>query len=212
MVVKMPTFSEAERTHIQTLLIEAARKLFVSQGLKKTSLEELTSSAGIAKSSFYSFFESKEELYLELLMLERLQAEAQLLPLLEIAGNPTQGIAEFLRVALEYIDSTPITRRLITHPEEMQMVVRRLTPEHLAAKFQYGVLPIIQAVSRWQAAGLVIDAPAEVISGVMRAVMLFILHKTDIGEAIYPQVIDLTIQLIAKGLTRKDTSNGSVVE
>ena len=55
---------------VRHIPIIVARQLFVTKGLKKTSLEELTSSVGIVKSSFYTFFESKESLYLELLELE----------------------------------------------------------------------------------------------------------------------------------------------
>ena len=205
----MPNFSDAEREHLRAKLIETARELFVQQGLKKTSLEELTAAVGIAKSSFYSFFQSKEELYLELLMLERPEAEAQLLPLLEINGDPADGIAKFLRVTMDYLENTPITRRLITHPEEMQMVVRRVTPEHLASKFQYGMLPIIEAVARWQALSLVIDEQPEVIGGVMRAVTMLMLHKDDIGAELYPQVVDLMIRLIAEGLARKNNLSQS---
>ncbi|MGU9074110.1 TetR/AcrR family transcriptional regulator, partial [Clostridium perfringens] len=36
---------------------------FIDKGFKSTSLEDITSSVGIAKSSFYIFFESKEMLY-----------------------------------------------------------------------------------------------------------------------------------------------------
>jgi AcrR family transcriptional regulator len=196
----MPTFSGTEREHLRAALIEAARQRFVQQGLKKTSLEELTSAVGIAKSSFYSFFESKEALYLELLMLERPEAEARLLPLLDIEGDPAAGIARFLQITMDYIDTTPITQRLITHPEEMKMVARRVTPEHLASKMQYGVLPVAQAVARWQAKGLVIDEDPQVVGGVIRAVTMLLLHKEDIGAEVYPSVIDLTIRLIAAGL------------
>jgi AcrR family transcriptional regulator len=206
----MPIFSDAEREHIRAALIDTAKQLFVQQGLKKTSLEELTNAVSIAKSSFYSFFESKEELYLELLALERPTAEAALLPLLNIKGDAADGIAEFLRTAVDYIDSTPITRRLITHPEEMQMVMRRVTPEHLASKFQYGILPIVQAIARWQQMSLVIDENPHVIAGVIRAVTMLILHKDDIGTQIYPQVLDLMIRLIAEGLARKDYHQPSV--
>lgn len=196
----MPVFSDVEREHIRHELLKQGYKLFVEQGLKKTSLEELTQAAGIAKSSFYRFFESKEDLYLEMLAQERPASEARLLPLLVIQGDPSEGIARFIRETLAYIEAVPLTRRLITHPEEIQSVMRRVKPEHLEAKFQYGILPLIQAVTGWQAQGLVIGEPPEVITGVIRAVTMLMLHKEDIGDEIYPQVIDLMIRLVAQGL------------
>lgn len=202
----MPTFTNQERDHLAQALIESGRRRFIEQGLKKTTLEELTSDAGIAKSSFYSFFESKEALYLELLALERPAAEARLLPLLDIHADPVAGIANFLRATIDHIDTTPITRRLITHPEEMQVLMRRLTPQHLADKMKYGVLPIVQAVTSWQAHGLVIHEPPEVIAATIRAVTMLILHKDDLGQDLYPQVIELMIRLIAQGLARTSSA------
>ncbi|WP_218017031.1 TetR family transcriptional regulator [Halalkalibacter krulwichiae] len=48
--------------------------------LRVTSLENITSSVGIAKSTFYVFFKSKEMLYMELLANEGEQIEMQVGP------------------------------------------------------------------------------------------------------------------------------------
>ncbi|WP_145026657.1 TetR/AcrR family transcriptional regulator [Paenibacillus sp. Y412MC10] len=50
--------------------MDADKRLFAAQGLKKTSLEQLTAATGIAKSTFYAFYDSKEAMYLDLLELE----------------------------------------------------------------------------------------------------------------------------------------------
>jgi AcrR family transcriptional regulator len=60
-----PAFTEAERARITQLLLDTATHLFATQGLRKTTLEDLTAPAGIAKTSLYSFFPSKEDLYFE---------------------------------------------------------------------------------------------------------------------------------------------------
>ena len=65
----MPSaFSEEERSQITEQLLDTATHLFSTQGLRKTSLEELTAPAGIAKSSLYAFFDSKEDLYFEAML------------------------------------------------------------------------------------------------------------------------------------------------
>ena len=63
-----PAFSTEERARITRVLMDNGQRLFTTQGLRKTSLDDLVRPAGIAKSSFYSFFDSKEALYLELMM------------------------------------------------------------------------------------------------------------------------------------------------
>ena len=73
----MAKFTELEKENIREELLKVAYRLFIDKGFKSSSLEEITSSVGIAKSSFYIFCESKEMLYMELLAHEGEQIEKQ---------------------------------------------------------------------------------------------------------------------------------------
>jgi AcrR family transcriptional regulator len=48
-------------------LLEAAERVFLRRGLKGSSVEEIAAEAGFTRGAFYSNFESKEELFVELL-------------------------------------------------------------------------------------------------------------------------------------------------
>ena len=58
-------FTEEQRSAIRQKLFESAQRHALSDGVQRTSLDTLTSEAGISKSSFYKFYESKELLFLE---------------------------------------------------------------------------------------------------------------------------------------------------
>lgn len=58
-------FTDAQRLSIRERLLHSAMKYARNIGVKKTSLDMLATDAGIAKSSFYKFFPSKEQLFLE---------------------------------------------------------------------------------------------------------------------------------------------------
>ena len=60
-------FTDREKEIIRNNLIETGRELFGKYGLKKTSIGDLTKAVGIAQGSFYTFFKSKEKLYLEII-------------------------------------------------------------------------------------------------------------------------------------------------
>jgi TetR/AcrR family transcriptional regulator, transcriptional repressor for nem operon len=47
-------------------LLEAGRELFLAQGVAATSLEDITSRAGVSKGLFYLYFRSKDDLLLAL--------------------------------------------------------------------------------------------------------------------------------------------------
>ncbi len=62
----MPEISrkEASRRNI----LDAARQVFFEQGFEKANLDEVARLAGIAKGTIYRYFESKAELYVEVLL------------------------------------------------------------------------------------------------------------------------------------------------
>lgn len=68
MVFTMPrAFNDHEEKHIRSRLRSTGRERFASRGVLKTTIEEIARAAGIAKGSFYKFYDSKELLFFELL-------------------------------------------------------------------------------------------------------------------------------------------------
>jgi AcrR family transcriptional regulator len=199
----MPTFTGVEKEHIREKLMDLGRDLFGRQGLKKTSLEDLTAPVGIAKSSFYRFFESKEELYLELLMRERGRLRGEI-PEHAFAGAPDErtAVERFLRAVVREFEVNPLTRRLATHPEEWEAVVRRVPPEKMAANVEDSTDAVASFVRRGQEEGVISEGDPEVLAGVIRSVVVLSLHKSEIGREIYPDVMEEMIGLVADGMTR----------
>lgn len=62
----MPRFSESEKEIIRQKLLAEGERLFAAYGIKKVSIDEIVRAAGIAKGSFYTFYASKEHLYMEI--------------------------------------------------------------------------------------------------------------------------------------------------
>jgi AcrR family transcriptional regulator len=197
-------FSEEEKAHIQQRLVDLGRTLFLSQGLKKTSLADLTQPLGIAKSTFYLFFESKEDLYLALLMQERTRLEQQVMAAsFETTADVREAIIRFMHVVIDEMERSALTRRLMTHPEEFALLIRQGSSQQLAAHLQDSLGKIRPFIQRGQETGQVIDGSPETIVGVLLAVIrLLTFYKEPIGQDAYPGVRDLLIHLVASGLTR----------
>lgn len=66
-------FTDYETEQLRKALLKETRHCAVTLGMKKTSVEQLTKSVGIAKGSFYKFYESKEMLFFA--VLEGIHAE-----------------------------------------------------------------------------------------------------------------------------------------
>ncbi|MCP2165712.1 TetR/AcrR family transcriptional regulator [Goodfellowiella coeruleoviolacea] len=194
-------FTQQERQRITEQLLAAGERLFTTQGLRKTALEELTSAAGIAKSSFYAFFDSKEALYLELMLRQAPELQARLLRALGEAASTADALRGFLRGAIDVLHTNPFYRRLVTHPDELAAVSRRLPPERLAEVNQPITTPITEFLTAAQQRGELPGTDPAVLLGVLRAVLLLPLHADQFDPADYPAVVDLLIDTVAIGLT-----------
>ncbi|MFE6610088.1 TetR/AcrR family transcriptional regulator [Amycolatopsis sp. NPDC057786] len=198
----MPTpFSAEDRARITERLLAAGRDLFVAQGLRKTSLDDLVGPAGIAKSSFYAFFDSKEALYLELMLRQAPLLHERLAAVADEADSARAVLGGFLRAAVRIIEENPLYRRLITHPEEMRAVARRIGPGEPARAEQ--VLPLSGFLAAARAKGRLVDTDDDELIGVLRAVLVLTLHRQDIGEQRYPAALDRLIDIVAAGLTKE---------
>ncbi|SHK43324.1 TetR/AcrR family transcriptional regulator [Paramaledivibacter caminithermalis] len=62
----MPKFSKHERDIIKKRLFTEGEKLFSVHGVRKVTINDLTTAAGISHGAFYTFFESKEHLFMEI--------------------------------------------------------------------------------------------------------------------------------------------------
>ena len=60
-------FTDYETEQLRKALLKETRRCAVTLGMKKTSVDQLTKAIGIAKGSFYKFYESKEMLFFAVL-------------------------------------------------------------------------------------------------------------------------------------------------
>ncbi|MBG9589036.1 TetR/AcrR family transcriptional regulator [Cytobacillus firmus] len=198
----MPKFSEAEKERIRQDMLRNAHQLFITKGLKNTSIEEITSSVCIAKSSFYVFFESKEKLYLELLTLEGERVETQVWPKVKQEKDTGRAITVYLHEMSSALESNVLTQRLITNLEEYRLVSRKLNHEYTATKNLRSIVPLMEFIKENKELNKIINKDTEVIAGVIRACLAMVIHKKDLGEMIYPEVQEILFNAAANELTR----------
>ncbi len=79
-------------------IIDVALELFLKNGFNGTSVEVITSAAGIAKGSFYTYFSSKEELLNEIVSDTILGIENDLSVELNKENDPVLSIKKFLDI------------------------------------------------------------------------------------------------------------------
>ena len=125
-------FSAQEKIKIRQRLIAAGTDRFSTFGLKKTNVEDITRICGISKGAFYLFFNSKEELFMEILESADHEMKASMRQVLLPDIKPTR---ESYRLAIvkmmQAIKDHPLLA--IFKSEEYENLMRKLEPEMAAA-------------------------------------------------------------------------------
>jgi AcrR family transcriptional regulator len=196
-------FSEAERERIRERLVAEGRELFAQYGLKKTTIGDLTDPVGIANGTFYQFFDSKTDLYVEILDREGEQLLPRLLAPLEDNDDPETAIVAFLTTLMDEIETNTLIRQLLVEPEEMEMLKEYHTAEELERDREESLGYIRPFVEAWYENGDVRGPNPTVVASAIRSVSFLTLHQEDIGEELYDETRDLVIESVARGLTSK---------
>ena len=192
-------FSERERTIIRAKLREKGGELFGSYGVRKTNVEELARAAGISKGAFYLFYESKEELFFELLEQFEAQYQAAMLKwIVESQAPPRERMKELLLKALAVRQESALFARL--SQEEYEYLFRKLPEERLQSHQRGDAEFAVEFVAAWRQAGVTIACPPEKVAALIRGLFLLSLHEDDIGAGLYVEVIDTYAELLANYL------------
>lgn len=96
-------FTEEEMTKLRHELILAGIRLSRELGLQRMSVEKITSAVGIAKGSFYIFFDSKEDFILEIADYANRETKKMLFSALN--GRRQMSAHEFISFFNTYIHS-----------------------------------------------------------------------------------------------------------
>lgn len=209
----MRGFSDDEREQIRERLIETGRELLLTYGPEKTNVTDITEPVGIAKSTFYRFFDTKADLYL--VIIEREMNEYVENVRSELAGveDPREGLERFFWCYTEFAEGNPLIQQMIIR-ENYQDVFRNVSPDKLAAVEREEVarfLPLIEDLKA-QSSGPFADIDMLTLFGLMGgSIGLMVLHREEFEEyedefdeyeeGYYKHIQETLISTLARGLT-----------
>jgi AcrR family transcriptional regulator len=190
-------FSEREKRSIRERLIEEGREAFGMYGLKRTSVDDLTRAVGISKGAFYLFFDSKEELFVEVLARFEADLQARLLDLALRPGlSPRESFRELVTQATSLRRTDPFLRHLT--PEDVEQVFRRLPEERVAAMRDADVPFLSAFVERWRERGVAISVEPRVLAGLLQTLFYASLHQDEVDPDVFPRVMDLLVDSLSR--------------
>jgi len=195
-------FKEEEKEKIRAKLLEAGRSCFLRYGLKKTTIEDVVGPAGIAKSSFYLFFESKEALYVKVMMAEM---PAMMDRLMSASFRRTDDTREALillmKAIVHEIETNEMARILLDDPMELERLAAGLDFEGIMARSAEALEPLYGEFRKAQDRGEMIEADVAQISYALGLIKLLPVNRDRVPRDLYEGMLEFAPQVIADGLT-----------
>lgn len=196
-------FTKREKEEIKNTLMQKGRQLFGTYGLRKTSIRDLTREAGISQGAFYLFFDSKEELFFDILEEEEKTLQQQFLQGLRRDGITPETFKGLIRQSLQALEENGILRHLYLH-DDYRLLLRKLPPARIKNHIEKDTLTLLPLIEEGQQQGVIIQKKPEVIAGALRALFTLTLHRKEIGEEVYDEAIHLLVDLVSEGLIQKE--------
>ena len=151
----MPQVKDEEK---ESAILEAARKLFLHYGFKKTSVDDIAREAGIAKGTVYLYFKNKQEILGRLGVAYMEQSKQGLIQRLQQEDDPRVKLRMVLQLRAE-----EIFKFVSVHPHAIDLILN-LSQEKGervgATRFYQEYMGLIKSViQEGQAAGIFRDVP-----------------------------------------------------
>jgi len=178
------SFTEKERVGIVAALRRAAARHAAEEGMRKTTVDELTVEAGISKGAFYKFYPSKEHLFLD--MLEQWHNEIENRTERAMAENPAlpapQRAALLLKTAWGVIREKPLIGFC---QDDLPFILRKLPEKMLSEHYQSNEDFIRTLMAR---ANVRLAVPESVAYAAIRIIIFSPLTASKIGGGYGPAV------------------------
>lgn len=198
----MPTFTDAKRERVRESLRETGRELFARYGLDKTAISELTEAAGIGKGTFYQFYDSKDELYLEILEAYSEEIAPRLVGnSFEAHDDPEKAITAFLDEIMDEFESNPLIHQIIVE-DQLDRLRSQYSDDEIEAERERSIEYFLPYLERWYNEGRITGPGPETIAQTILTVALLPYNRGHITEEDqYPAIRETLIATVAAGVT-----------
>lgn len=202
-------FSQEEREDIHRELVRVGREQFIKYGPERTRVKDITDPVGIAKPTFYQFFDSKGELYLEVIRRETDALADEVRAEVADIDTAQAALAHLFTTYRRFVETNPDLMRVLAehHPREL---FRNVPPEKIEdAKEQWFAahLPIIRDIQQ-KTDGPLAERDPRAILELLRPIAVMQLYKehgTTRSPAEFDRVQTRHIETLIRGLTLRDT-------
>jgi AcrR family transcriptional regulator len=189
---------------IKVEIFQCAKELFSLKGFKDTNVSDITKKAGIAVGSFYKYYSSKDELFMEIFFSENEKLKKSF-ESVDIDGDPTKAILEILSMNYNGISSNPILREWYNRELFSKLEKQFHAKGGMKSVEELMNSDTLRLIDKWKSEGKIrTDLEDGLILALFNAIPYVDLHKEEIGLQHFPLLTTLLTEFVMKGLTDKN--------
>jgi AcrR family transcriptional regulator len=192
-----------KKAETRSRLLEAAGEVFFRRGFEAASVEEITAEAGFSRGAFYSNFESKEQLLVELLQERIYDGYRETLERVPKNATPAEQIRWGARELMERYAKEEDNRLFALWLECLAHAARRPEFRSLAATFWSGTRATmtVQIERSFEELGLAPPAEPKQIAIALTALDIglavqHLVDPEDVPLSLYPDLYELLLGTI----------------
>jgi len=120
-----------EKENRKNSILKAARKLFFERGFKSVTVDLIAAKAEVSKGSIYLYFDSKEEIYTQILISANIERHKEIENFSRQEGTASELLLKYARVYVDFfLENNELFRILMTfmlHAENMNLTEEQNT-------------------------------------------------------------------------------------
>ena len=142
-------------------ILDAATGLFIKQGYRKTSIDEVAAASGVAKGTVYLYFKSKTDLLMRAIAVEKRRYFEEIRPVFDPGVSPRERLRRWIRTALILATKMPLVSKLLGGDRELLTALddvdqgQKLEWDAVAQQFLGQMLDQAAAPHKWSQSELV---------------------------------------------------------
>lgn len=185
----------------KVLIYKCAKELFSNKGFKDTNISEITKMAGMAVGTFYTYYSSKEKLFMDIFIEENTKLKKKLFQSLDLNQEPLMVIRQMLTLNVKGMQENPILKEWYNKSVFVKIEQTYREENGIdAVDFLYD--GFFELVEQWQGQGKMRkDIESKMIMMIFAAIINVDTHKEEIGLEYFPELLECMTELIMQSLS-----------
>lgn len=184
----------------KTILFNCGKELFSRNGFKDTNVLDITKTSGIGTGTFYNYYSSKDELFMEIYLEENEKLKKKIMKSVNMDQDPGSVVKELMLLNLKGMKSNPILKEW--YNKEVSVKIENYFHEQKGLnRLDFMYQDFFEIIKKWQEEGKIRnDIDSTMIMAIFTSIITIEIHKEEIGLQYFPEILDYLTDFTMKGL------------